>query len=184
MNITPTAIPGLWTIEPRVFKDQRGFFYESFNARKLEEQGIEAPIFMQDNHARSEQAGVLRGMHFQTPPMAQTKLVRVTSGRVLDVVVDLRKGSPAYGQWLSFELSADNFLQLLIPKGLAHGYLTLEPGCEFLYKVDAPYSPENDAGIAWDDPDLAIVWPEKSPLLSEKDTHLSSFADFDSPFTF
>lgn len=184
MHAKATTIPGLWLIEPRVFKDPRGFFYESFNAPRLQEQGIEVPCFMQDNHARSEDAGVLRGLHFQLPPMSQSKLVRVTRGRVLDVVADLRKGSPTYGKWESFELSAENFMMLLIPKGLAHGYLTLEPGSEFLYKVDAPYAPDYDTGIIWSDPDLDIDWPTTSPILSEKDHNLGSFAGFDSPFVF
>lgn len=184
MQVSQTSIPGLLLITPKVFQDQRGFFFESYNADKLANQGVPRFDFMQDNHARSESPGVLRGLHFQTPPMAQTKLVRVTSGRVYDVVVDLRKGSPTFGKWEGFELSADNFLQLLVPKGFAHGYLTLEPGTEFLYKVDAPYSPDNDAGIIWNDPDLAIPWPEKAPQLSDKDTKLPLMREFDSPFTY
>lgn len=184
MQLRETSIPGLCIIEPRVFKDERGFFYESYNADKLEQLGLPRFDFMQDNHARSESAGVLRGLHFQLPPAAQTKLVRVTRGRVLDVAVDLRAGSPTYGAWEAVELSADNFLQLLVPKGFAHGYLTLEPGTEFLYKVDAPYSPQCDAGIIYNDPDLAIPWPVHDPVLSAKDRKLPLLRDFASPFTF
>lgn len=182
MQVKTTSIPGLYIIEPRVFKDHRGFFYESYNALKLEEQGIARTDFMQDNHARSESPGVMRGLHFQLPPATQTKLVRVTRGRVFDVAVDLRKGSPTFGCWETLELSADNFLQLYIPKGFAHGYMTLEPQTEFLYKVDAPYSPENDAGILWNDPDLGIPWPQDAPRLSSKDSLLPRLRDFNSPF--
>lgn len=184
MQVRKTSIPDLYIIEPKVHKDERGFFYESYNADKLEQQGLPRFDFMQDNHARSESVGVLRGLHFQLPPMAQTKLVRVTKGRVYDVAVDLRKGSPTFGHWESVELSAENFLQFLVPKGFAHAYITLEPGTEFLYKVDAPYSPEHDTGLIWNDPDLAITWPLDMPVLSDKDMRLPTLRGFDSPFTF
>lgn len=184
MQVIPTAIPGLLILEPRVFKDHRGFFYESYSAPRFRELGLPVLDFVQDNHARSEEPGVLRGLHFQLPPMAQTKLVRVTRGRVYDVAVDLRKGSPTYGQWEGVELSADNFRQFLVPRGFAHGYMTLEPGTEFLYKVDAPYAPEHDAGIIWNDPDLGIPWPLEKPLLSAKDEQLPRLRDFDSPFVY
>jgi len=184
MQIKETSIPGLVIVEPRVFKDDRGFFFESYNADKLAALGLPRYEFIQDNHARSEAVGVLRGLHFQLPPVAQTKLVRVTRGRVYDVAVDLRQGSPTYGAWEAVELSAENFLQFLVPKGFAHGYVTLEPGTEFLYKVDAPYSPENDAGLIYNDPDLAIPWPVSSITLSDKDKKLPRLRDFESPFSY
>ena len=176
-------MPGLWLYSPKVFKDGRGFFMESYNQGAFEAQGL-AYRFIQDNHARSGAIGVLRGLHFQMPPKAQTKLVRVTKGEVLDVVVDVRKGSPTYGQWKSFVLSESNFLQLLVPKGFAHGYITRTPDTEFLYKVDAPYAPDHDSGLIWNDPTLNIDWGCAAPVLSPKDTQLGSFKDFDSPFVF
>jgi len=178
-----TGIPGLWLYAPKVFKDDRGFFMESYNQATFEAQGLSL-AFIQDNHAYSRTKGVLRGLHFQFPPRAQTKLVRVTHGEVLDVVVDLRAGSPTYGQWKSFVLSGENFLQLLVPKGFAHGYLTLTPDVEFLYKVDDVYAPDCDSGIVWNDPDLGIDWGITDPVLSPKDTQLGRFKDFKSPFVY
>lgn len=183
MEFIPTDFPGLWLLEPKVFKDDRGFFQESYNQRDFEAHGIGID-FVQDNHARSEQAGVLRGFHFQAPPSAQAKLVRVTRGRVLDVVVDLRQGSPQYGKCFTVELSADNFLELLIPVGFAHAYLTLEPGTEFVYKVDAFYDPDSEGGVLWSDPALKVDWPVKRPILSDKDANLPMLQDFESPFNF
>ncbi len=183
MEIIPTRFPGLWVIQPRVFQDNRGFFAETYNERDFIAHGIYYK-FVQDNHARSEQVGVLRGLHFQTPPADQAKLVRVTRGAVFDAVVDLRKGSPTYGEWYGRKLSGENFRQMLIPKGFAHGYVTLEPMTEFQYKVDGFYSPENDGGLRWDDPDFDIPWPVKEPVLSEKDTKLPLMKDFDSPFIY
>lgn len=183
MDVSQTDIPGVLLIKPKVFGDHRGFFCETYSRRQFAAQGLDID-FVQDNQAFSAQAGVLRGLHFQAPPMAQTKLVRVTRGAVFDVVVDLRKGSPTFGRWQGFNLSAENHLQLLIPAGLAHGYMTLESETDFLYKVDRFYSPEHDGGILCDDPDLGIVWPDIAPVLSDKDTRLPRLRDFHSPFLF
>ncbi|GAB7082016.1 dTDP-4-dehydrorhamnose 3,5-epimerase [Megalodesulfovibrio paquesii] len=182
MQFTPTDLPGVFLLKPKVFGDERGFFMESYNARLFAEHGLDFS-FIQDNHAKSA-AGVLRGLHFQLPPMDQTKLVRVTAGSVYDVVVDLRVGSPTFGQWRGFTLSAENFLQLLVPRGFAHGYVTLEDGTEFQYKVDNWYAPELDGGILWNDPSLGIDWPVEAPMLSAKDKLLPRLKDFKSPFTF
>ena len=183
MGFQATGIPGLWLYAPKVFQDERGFFTESYNQATFEAQGLKHQ-FIQDNHALSRSQGVLRGLHFQLPPRAQTKLVRVTHGEVLDVVVDLRKGSPTFGQWKSFVLSGENFLQLLVPKGFAHGYLTRTPIVEFLYKVDDYYAPDQDRGIIWNDPDLGIDWGVDDPILSAKDARLGRFKDFESPYVF
>ncbi|WP_031482077.1 dTDP-4-dehydrorhamnose 3,5-epimerase [Maridesulfovibrio frigidus] len=183
MNLIETEFPGLVVIEPKVFRDERGFFLESFNRPFFLENGL--PVdFVQDNHAYSRGIGVLRGLHFQLPPNAQAKLVWVTRGAVNDVVVDLRKGSPTYLKAYQIELSAENFRRLFIPKGFAHGYETLTEESEFMYKVDAGYAPRSEAGIRWDDPDLAIEWKAKNPVLSEKDNKLKSLSQFDSPFEF
>lgn len=181
MDFIETKFTGAWLIKPQVFEDKRGFFLESYSQKEFIEQNITS-IFIQDNHSKSIDKGVLRGLHFQKPPHAQTKLVRVIRGSVLDVIVDLRKDSKTYGQWESFELSDSNFLMLYVPKGFAHGMCTLEKNTEFMYKVDEFYSPESDSGIAWDDPDLGIKWPTTSPILSDKDQELQNFSDFNSPF--
>jgi dTDP-4-dehydrorhamnose 3,5-epimerase len=183
MQIESTDFPGLFVVKPSLFGDRRGFFMEVYNSREFEAAGIDTD-FVQDNHARSEAAGVLRGLHFQAPPSAQAKLVRVSSGAVMDVVVDIRKGSPRFGEWFSIELSAENKLQLFVPRGFAHAYMTLVPGTEFQYKVDAFYDPQRDSGVRWNDPDLAVDWPDNEPVLSDKDKTLPLFKDFDSPFTF
>ncbi|TVM19722.1 dTDP-4-dehydrorhamnose 3,5-epimerase [Oceanidesulfovibrio indonesiensis] len=182
MRLIETDIPDLMILEPKVFQDERGFFMESYNSEALASYGLDYN-FIQDNHAKSGQ-GVLRGLHFQRPPMDQTKLVRVTRGAVYDVAVDLRKGSPTYGKWVGVTLSASNFLQFLVPRGFAHGYVTLEPDTEFQYKVDNYYAPKLDGGIIWNDPDLAIDWPVESPVLSAKDRELPRFKDFESPFVY
>jgi dTDP-4-dehydrorhamnose 3,5-epimerase len=182
MDVTRTRIPGVLLIKPRVFGDARGHFCETYNRRIFAEQDLDID-FVQDNQAFSAQAGVLRGLHFQTPPMAQTKLVRVGRGAVFDVVVDLRVGSPTFGLWEGFTLSEANCLQLLVPKGLAHGYMTIEPDTLFLYKVDQFYSMPHDGGIRWDDPVLGIAWPDLPPVLSDKDTRLPRLENFDSPFS-
>jgi len=187
MQVHETGFPDLLVLEPRVFKDERGFFLESYNRESFRQLGIDCD-FIQDNHAYSRDAGVLRGFHFQLPPAAQSKLVWVTRGAVLDVVVDLRKGSPTYGKWRHVILSAANFKRMFIPKGFGHSYITIMPDTEFQYKVDAPYTPEAECGIAWDDPDIAMDWSSalsaRSPILSEKDKRLSRLADFDSPFIY
>jgi dTDP-4-dehydrorhamnose 3,5-epimerase len=173
----------LYVFEPRVFRDGRGFFLESYKQALFADQGL-AIDFIQDNHARSTGRGVLRGLHFQSPPSAQTKLVRVTRGAVLDVAVDVRVGSPTYGEHIAIELSEDNFKQLLVPRGFAHGYLTLADDVEFLYKVDNYYDRERDGGLLWSDPDLGIAWGVAEPVLSDKDQVLPRLKDFKSPFVF
>ncbi|EPR30966.1 dTDP-4-dehydrorhamnose 3,5-epimerase [Alkalidesulfovibrio alkalitolerans DSM 16529] len=183
MQFQTTEIPGLLLIMPRVFQDERGYFLESFNAGAFANAGV-ARSFVQDNHAHSRQAGVLRGLHFQAPPHAQSKLVWVTRGAVFDVVVDLRAGSPTYGKWKSFLLTAENFARLFIPRGFAHGYATLEPDTDFMYKVDGYYNPASEGGLRWDDPDLAIDWPVVAPVLSDKDRGLPSWRGFQSPFNY
>jgi dTDP-4-dehydrorhamnose 3,5-epimerase len=181
MRLIETGLPGLALLEPKVFRDERGFFLESYSEAAFDSLGIRAR-FVQDNHAYSRQAGVLRGLHFQRPPFAQAKLVWVVRGSVLDVALDLRRDSPTFGRHFSVELSAENMKRLFIPRGFAHGYATLEPDTEFLYKVDAPFSAQADAGILWNDPDLGISWPVAEPVLSPKDRLLPRLRDFDSPF--
>ncbi|RKT50633.1 dTDP-4-dehydrorhamnose 3,5-epimerase [Azonexus fungiphilus] len=169
MKVTPTRLAGVLIIEPRVFGDERGFFFESFNQRAFDEAVGEHVEFVQDNHSRSSR-GVLRGLHYQLPPKAQGKLVRVVAGEVFDVAVDLRKDSPTCGQWVAEVLSAANQKQLWIPPGFAHGFLTLSEKAEFLYKTTDYYSPEHEQCIRWDDCRLAIDWPlENKPIVSEKD---------------
>lgn len=168
MNVMETKIKGVYLIEPAVFGDNRGFFMESYNAEKFRAAGLNFN-FVQDNHSLSVEAGVIRGLHYQLNPKAQTKLVRVVAGAIYDVVVDIRKSSPTFGQWQGFILSAENKRQLLVPKGFAHGFCTLVPNTEVLYKVDEFYSPEHDRGILWNDPALGIDWPTSKPILSEKD---------------
>ncbi|MEO0965363.1 MAG: dTDP-4-dehydrorhamnose 3,5-epimerase [Planctomycetota bacterium] len=185
MIIESLAIPEVKLITPKRFGDHRGFFMETFSAPKLAEHGI-ARDWVQDNHSLSEHPGVLRGLHYQAPPHAQAKLVRVVAGRVWDVAVDVRKGSPTYGQWAAAELSAENDQQMFVPEGFAHGFVTLEPGTAFLYKVSDTYAPQAEGGVAWDDPALALPWPLDGiePRLSEKDTRLPRLAELDSPFVY
>lgn len=188
MQFHETGLPGLLLVEPKVLRDSRGFFLETWSRAAFAARGLDFD-FVQDNHARSDSPGVLRGLHFQLPPASQAKLVRVSRGAVFDVAADLRKGSPTFGTWFGAVLSADNFRQMLIPRGFAHGYLTLVPDTEFQYKVDAPYAPGLDTGLAWNDPDLAVAWPlaehgVAAPLLSDKDRRLPRLAEFDSPFSF
>ena len=169
MKVTPLAIPDVLLIEPKVFGDERGFFFESFNQQRFNEvTGLDLQ-FVQDNHSKSAK-NVLRGLHYQLPPKAQGKLVRVVAGEVFDVAVDIRKNSPTFGQWVGVILSGDNKHQLWIPPGLAHGFLVLSESAEFLYKTTDYYAPELERGIIWNDPELAIEWPiDGVPLLSGKD---------------
>ncbi len=184
MEFKRLAIPDVWLIKPKVFGDDRGFFYESFNARAFKEATGLAPQFVQDNHSKSAR-GVLRGLHYQLPPHAQGKLVRVTQGAVFDVAVDIRKSSPTFGQWVGEVLSAENHSQMWIPPGFAHGFLTLSESAEFLYKTTDFYEPSSEAAIAWNDPDLAIEWPLDElgvagldqPLLSGKDQKAECFTN-------
>ena len=183
MNVIDTEIEGLKIIEPRIFGDARGYFFESFNERDFAAQtGIEVR-FVQDNESKSRY-GVVRGLHFQKPPFAQSKLVRVVKGRVLDVAVDIRKGSPTYGRHVAVELTEDNHRQLFLPKGMAHGFAVLSDEVLFQYKCDEYYHPESEGAIAWDDPALAIDWhlPKGDVLLSEKDSHHPKFNEFVTPF--
>lgn len=183
MKVTEARLPGVKVIDPAVFGDNRGFFMESYNAQAFAKNGIDH-VFVQDNHSLSAEAGVLRGLHYQLNPKAQTKLVRVAAGAIYDVVVDIRKGSPTFGQWQGFILSAANKRQLLVPQGFAHGFCTLVPNSEVLYKVDELYSPEHDRGIAWNDPALGIDWPTDKPILSDKDGRHPVLAEAEMNFVF
>ena len=183
MEIITTEIPGLVIINLNLHKDDRGFFVETWREEWSKKLKLESP-FIQDNHARSEQKGVLRGLHFQTPPHAQSKLVWVGRGAVYDVAVDLRKGSPTYGKWHGLVLSEENMLRFFIPRGFAHGYMTLEQGTEFHYKVDAYYAPGHEGGIRWDDPELAIPWPGLVPVMAERDRTLPLISSLESPFIY
>ncbi|RON53446.1 dTDP-4-dehydrorhamnose 3,5-epimerase [Pseudomonas frederiksbergensis] len=178
MNVTSTDLPGVLIIEPKVFGDERGFFYESFNARAFEQATGLKKAFVQDNHSRSRK-GVLRGLHYQLEH-TQGKLVRVTAGEVLDVAVDIRRSSPNFGRWASVRLSAQNNRQLWIPEGFAHGFMVLSDFAEFLYKTTDYYEPSAERCIRWDDPTLAIDWQlEEPPQLSEKDQHGKSWLEAD-----
>ena len=184
MNVVKTDIEGVLIIEPRVFGDARGYFFESFNARDFKEQTGMDVHFVQDNESRSSY-GVVRGLHFQLPPYTQAKLVRVVEGSVLDVAVDIRAGSTTYGRHVAVELTADNKRQLFLPKGFAHGFAVLSETAIFQYKCDEYYHPEAEGAIAWDDPTLAIDWriDKEHVLLSDKDRRHPLFKDFTTPFT-
>jgi dTDP-4-dehydrorhamnose 3,5-epimerase len=185
VNVRPLAIPDVKLIEPGVFRDERGFFSETFSERNLRTAGLMLR-FVQDNHSLSIDAGVVRGLHFQCPPHAQDKLVRVSRGSIFDVAVDLRVGSPTFGGHVSVKLSADNWLQVLVPKGFAHGFCTLEAHTEVLYKVTDYYAPESDRGIRWDDPMLGIQWPIEGTqaMLSSKDRLLPPFSGLPTYFRY
>jgi dTDP-4-dehydrorhamnose 3,5-epimerase len=173
MKVSKSPIDGLIIIEPKVFRDSRGLFYEVYSESRYKEHGVSAR-FVQDNHSVSEK-GVLRGLHYQVSP-GQDKLVRVVRGEIFDVAVDIRKGSPTYGKWWGLSLSEVNNLQLYIPVGFAHGFCVLSDSAEVLYKCSDYYSPQNERGIIWNDSDLAIDWPIENPMLSEKDIEYPNFA--------
>ena len=182
MEVLDSDIAGVRILQPRKFEDNRGFFYESYNLETLKTFGIDT-VFVQDNHSYSRNKGTLRGLHYQVAPRVQAKLVRVIRGAVIDVAVDIRDGSPTFGKSVSVMLSAQNMRQILVPGGFAHGFCTLENDTEVLYKTSAPYSPEHERGILWDDPDLAIEWPfpKEEITLAERDTRfptLSNQTDF------
>ncbi|USK68330.1 dTDP-4-dehydrorhamnose 3,5-epimerase [Peribacillus asahii] len=181
MDIIKTKFEDVVIIVPTVYGDQRGFFMETYNSVLFREYGIDIN-FVQDNHSLSEKAGTLRGLHYQLNPKAQMKLVRVTSGAIFDVVVDIRKGSPTYGQWGGYILTAENKRQLLIPKGFAHGFCTLVDNTEVQYKVDELYSSPHDRGIIWNDPSVGVEWPVNNPLLSEKDKQHPTLENADNNF--
>ena len=183
MNIQTLAIPEVMLITPERFSDARGSFAETYRRDRWAEMGISAD-FMQDNQAFSSKAGTVRGLHFQAPPHAQAKMIRVLNGTIFDVAVDLRQGSPSFGRHVSVELSADSLSQLYIPSGFAHGYCTLTPDTAVLYKVDEHYAPECEGGILWADPDLNIDWPFPwdDVIISEKDKALPTWKDFTTPF--
>lgn len=183
--IEDTPLQGVRIITPRRFGDHRGFFSESYSRRALAEAGIETE-FVQDNHSLSMQAGTVRGLHFQAPPHAQDKLVRCGRGALFDVAVDIRIGSPTYGQWVGVELSFENGRQLLVPAGFAHGFVTRAPETEIVYKCSDYYYPQTEGALRWDDPEIGIAWDmgDLSPVLSEKDAVAPLLRDLDSPFSF
>lgn len=178
-----TSLDGVFLITPQVFGDHRGWFCETYTAQKFHEIGIDT-VFVQDNQSYSKGKNTIRGLHFQTAPKAQTKLLRCTRGRILDVAVDVRKGSPNYAKWVAVELSAENKKMIYIPKGFAHGFLTLSEDVEVQYKVDNYYSPENDRSIRFDDPEIGIDWKIENPILSEKDLKAPFLKDCDINFVF
>ena len=185
MDIITTEIEGVFVIEPRVFGDNRGYFFESFNAKEFADKTGLNITFVQDNESKSRY-GVLRGLHFQKPPYTQSKLVRVVSGRVLDVAVDIRKGSPTYGKWVSCEMTGENHRQFFVPKGFAHGFCVLSDEAVFQYKCDDFYHPEAEGALAWDDATIGINWPIaiEDIILSEKDKHHPCLNDFETPFIY
>ncbi len=178
-----TSLDGVYIITPQVFGDHRGWFTETYNAEKFKEIGIDT-VFVQDNHSYSAQKGTLRGLHFQNAPMAQTKLLRCIRGKILDVAVDLRKGSPNYKKWVAVELSEENKKMIYIPKGFAHGFLTLSEDVEVQYKVDNFYSREHDRSVHFNDPEIGVDWGTDSPILSDKDLNAPNLKDCDVNFVF
>jgi dTDP-4-dehydrorhamnose 3,5-epimerase len=183
MKLMKTIFEDAFLIEPSVFEDHRGFFMESFNSQVFNDLGLTFP-FIQDNHSLSVEPGTLRGLHYQLEPYAQTKLIRVVRGAIYDVIVDIRKSSPTYGQWQGFILTEENKRQLLVPRGFAHGFCTLVKNTEVIYKVDNYYSPDHDRGIQWNDTDLKIDWPISKPILSGKDTQHPKLIDAENTFVF
>ena len=183
MEVIQTELPDVKILIPRVFGDSRGWFMESWSERDMEKAGLRL-AFLQDNHSFSAQKGTLRGLHFQKNPFAQAKLVRCARGAIMDVAVDIRQGSPFFGKWTAVELSAENKRQLFIPRGFAHGFLTLTDDVEILYKADQYYSPEADRSIAWNDPAIGVEWGVASPILSLKDQNAPLLADSDANFVY
>jgi dTDP-4-dehydrorhamnose 3,5-epimerase len=185
MDIRATALPEVKVLTPRRIGDARGFFCETWNAARMAASGLDL-AFVQDNEGHSARAGTLRGLHYQAPPFAQAKLVRVARGAILDVAVDARRGSPGFGRWVAEKLSAANGAQLLVPRGFLHGYLTLADDTTVNYKVDNPYDAASDGGVAWDDPDLGIAWgiDPAAAILSDKDRRAPRLRDWTSPFDF
>lgn len=181
MRVDQTNLPGVLLITPRRFGDHRGFFAETYSLRLYQENGIDVD-FVQDNHSLSSQVGTLRGLHFQAPPHAQAKLVRCGRGAIFDVAVDIRQGSPTYGQWVGYELSAQNGAQLFIPEGFAHGFVTLRPESEVVYKCSTYYAPDTEGALIWDDAQIGIDWPlSGAPILSDKDAAAPRLATFKAP---
>ena len=176
MKVIETALPGVVIIEPQVFGDARGWFMESWSVKKMEDAGIHV-AFVQDNHSFSAQKGTLRGLHYQLNPMAQAKLLRASRGAIFDVAVDIRRGSPTYAQWVGVELSAENYRQLFIPRGFAHGFITLTDNVEVQYKADNLYAPDCDGNIRWDDTAIGVAWPLTPTVLSEKDANAPLLAE-------
>ncbi|MCH9809066.1 MAG: dTDP-4-dehydrorhamnose 3,5-epimerase [Alphaproteobacteria bacterium] len=185
MQVKPLSLPEVLEITPVKHGDARGFFSETFNVERFSGAGVDLS-WVQDNHSYSAPQGVLRGLHFQTPPHAQDKLVRVVKGAILDIAVDIRKGSPRYGKWCSLEVSAEKWNQILVPKGFAHGFVTLVPDTEVIYKVSALYAPDNDHSIHYADPDIGIDWAlgDAVPILSAKDAAAPALQDVDTGFTY
>jgi dTDP-4-dehydrorhamnose 3,5-epimerase len=184
VQIEQTSLPGVLILTPRRFGDHRGFFAETWSRKTMEAAGLRID-FVQDNHSVSSQRGTLRGLHCQAPPHAQDKLVRCGRGRLLDIAVDIRRGSPSFGRWAAVELSVENGRQLLIPKGFLHGFLTLEPDTEIVYKCSDFYAPETDRSVRWDSPEIGIDWgPDTTPVLSAKDAAAPTLSEFETPFEY
>jgi dTDP-4-dehydrorhamnose 3,5-epimerase len=181
MHVDPTALPDVLILTPRRFGDARGWFMEAWNADAMAKAGLDLP-WVQDNHSFSAAKGTLRGLHYQSPPRAQDKLVRCSRGAILDVAVDIRAGSPTYGAWVGVELSAENARQLLVPKGFLHGFLTLTDDVEVQYKCTDLYAPAHDGAVRWDDPAIGINWGVTAPILSDKDAKAPLLAQIGTPF--
>ncbi len=184
MNIIKTQLDGAFIIEPQVFGDNRGWFMETYNEKNLRDAGLDVPVFLQDNQSYSAQKGIVRGLHCQLAPYAQTKLIRCTRGAIEDVIVDIRRGSPSYGKHTKVQLTAENKRQLFIPKGFLHGFVTLTDDVEVQYKVDAYYARSADRSVRYDDPAFGIDWGVQSPVLSEKDRNAPLFSESDVSFEY
>lgn len=182
MQIESTKLPGVMILTPKRYGDARGFFEESWSSATMAAIGHDLN-FVQDNHSFSTRVGTVRGLHYQAPPMGQDKLVRCGRGALYDVAVDIRQGSDTYGDWVGVTLSFENGKQLVVPQGFLHGFMTLTPDCEIIYKCTRPYAPQYEGGVAWNDPDIGIDWPDLGPaIVSDKDKQAQRFADFSSPF--